>query len=155
MKPRFSVYPEGEKKSDKFLQPGLFSEETSAPRAGSAEEPVGWPCLRLAASVASSPMVEQGGWHFAQVLWPLTAQQVGLQPTLQSHSPCWPAGSARLAGLPWLLPHQAHTPPLCSAISSTHQWEGGPCRCSETTVSKEASPYDRAKSSLRAQLSTL
>lgn len=59
MKPRFSVYPE-KKKSDKFPQPGLFSEETSAPRAGSAEQPVGWPCLRLAVSVASSPMVEAG-----------------------------------------------------------------------------------------------
>lgn len=40
LKPRFSVYPEGVK-SDRLPQPGLFSEETTAPRAGSAEQPVG------------------------------------------------------------------------------------------------------------------
>jgi len=39
LKPSYSVYPE-QAKSDKLPQPGLFSEETSSPRADSAAQPI-------------------------------------------------------------------------------------------------------------------
>lgn len=45
LKPTFGGYPE-QAISDKLPSPELLSEETSAPRAGCTEQPLGWPCLK-------------------------------------------------------------------------------------------------------------
>lgn len=70
LKPRFSVHPE-QAKLDKIPQPGLLSEETSAPRAGSAEQPVG--SLHMAhVSAAPNPTADQCDQRDAHILLRMT-----------------------------------------------------------------------------------
>lgn len=74
LKPRFSVHPE-EAKLDKLPQPGLLSEETSVPRAESAEQPVG-SLHKTNVSAAPNPTPEQCDQNHAQILLRMTTDSL-------------------------------------------------------------------------------